>query len=176
MAYYDLRDLKNPILEVQRLLRNIDRYENGVSRIKPDGIYGSDTQKLVRDFQEKYGLSPTGEVDYETWNLLHSIEEAVKDAKKIARAVHIFPMYENYEILPNAKDDSLFVIQYMLNQILNDHDDIEKLELTGIYDKATQDAIKVLERKSLNDHAGKIDANTFNLIADEYERLNSRYF
>jgi hypothetical protein len=85
-------------------------------------------------------------------------------------------MYENYEILPNAKDDSLFVIQYMLNQILNDHDDIEKLEFTGIYDKATQDAIKVLERKSLNDHAGKIDANTFNLIADEYERLNSRYF
>ena len=176
MAYYDLRDLKNPILEVQRLLRSIDRYENGVSRIKPDGIYGSDTQKLVGDFQEKYGLSPTGEVDYETWNLLHSIEEAVKDAEKIARAVHIFPMYENYEILPNAKDDSLFVIQYMLNQILNDHDDIEKLELTGIYDKATQDAIKVLERKSLNDHAGKIDANTFNLIADEYERLNSRYF
>ena len=176
MAYYDLRDLKNPILEVQRLLRNIDEYENGISRVKPDGIYGEDTRSLVINFQEKYGLMPTGEVDYETWNLLHAIDEARGDAEKIARAVHIFPMYDKYEIPPDAKDDSLYVIQYMINQISNDHDDIEKLELTGIYDLPTQNAIKVLKRKSLNDQSLKIDANTFNLIADEYERLNSRYF
>ena len=176
MAYYDLRDLKNPVLEVQRILRNLDRYENGMSRVKPDGIYGDDTRALVKDFQEKYGLTPSGEVDFETWNLLHSIEEARQDATKIARAVYVFPKYEKYEILPNAKDDTIYFIQYMLNEILNDHDDFTKLELNGEYDVPTQNAVKILQRKALADSSSKIDANTFNLIADEYERINSRHF
>ena len=176
MAYYDFRDLQNPILEIQRLLRSIDRYENGTSRVKPDGIYGNDTRALVLEFQQKYGLAPTGEVDYETWNLLHSIEKAGRDASKIARAVHLFPIYEEYEILPNSKDDTLYAIQYMLNEISNDHDDMEILEINGVYDLPTQNAIKVLQRKTLSDSSSKIDADTFNLIADEYERINSRHF
>ena len=176
MAYYDLRDMKNPILEVQRILRNLDKYENGISRVKPDGIYGEDTRALVKEFQEKYGLTPSGEVDFETWNMLHSIEEARIDATRIARAVHVFPMFEKYEILPNEKDDSLYFIQYMLNEILNDHDDFTKLELNGEYDPPTQNAVKILQRKGLSDSSSKIDAATFNLIADEYERINSRHF
>ena len=85
-------------------------------------------------------------------------------------------MYENYEILPNARDDSIFVIQYMLNEILNDHDDISQLEINGVYDLPTQNAIKILQRKALSESAPKIDADVFNLLADEYERLNSRSF
>ncbi len=176
MSYYDLRNQKNAILQVQRILRSLDFYENGISRVKPDGIFGQDTRNLVIEFQSKYGLTPTGIVDYETWQLLHSIDEARRDATKIARAVHIFPMYENYEILPNARDDSIFVIQYMLNEILNDHDDISQLEINGVYDLPTQNAIKILQRKALSESAPKIDADVFNLLADEYERLNSRSF
>lgn len=176
MAYYDLRDLKNPILEIQRLLRRLDQYENGTSRVKPDGIYGNDTRTLVMNFQKKYGLLQTGEVDYETWNLLHSIEEAKRNQAKIARAVHLFPIYEDYKILPNSKDGIILVIQFMLNEILNDHDDFNELIINGVYDIPTQNAIKILQRKALTDSSPSIDANTFNLIADEYERINSRHF
>ena len=176
MSYYDFRDTKNAILEIQRLLRALDSYENQVSRVKPDGIYGEDTRNLVIEFQEKYGLPPTGIVDYETWNLLHSIDEARRDATKIARAVHIFPMYEKYEILPNSKDNTMLVIQHMLYEILNDHDDLDELTINGIYDLPTQNAIKILLRKSLNDDAPIINALVFDTIANEYERVNSRGF
>jgi peptidoglycan hydrolase-like protein with peptidoglycan-binding domain len=176
MSYYDFRDTKNSILEIQRILRALDSYENQVSRVKPDGIYGEDTRMLVTAFQEKYGLSPTGIVDYETWNLLHSIDEARRDATKIARAVHIFPMYEEYEILPNSNDDTMYVIQYMLNEILNDHDDFNELTLNGSYDLPTQNAIRVLLKKSLNDDSPTINAQVFDTIANEYERVNSRGF
>lgn len=176
MGYYDFRDTKNSILEIQRILRSLDSYENKVSRVKPDGIYGDDTRELVSAFQEKYGLSPTGIVDYETWNLLHSIDEARQDATKIAKAVNIFPMYEKYEILPNTNDSIMNVIQYMLNEILNDHDDFNELTINGTYDLPTQNAIKTLLKKSLNDSSPIIDALTFDTIAYEYERVNSRGF
>ena len=174
MRYYDLNNTKNSVLQVQRILRNLDYIENGVARVKPNGIFDDDTRNLVINFQRKYGLLPTGVVDKETWDLLHSIDEARRDASLIARAVHVFPMYESYEILPNAKDNLIFVIQHMLNEILNEHDDFTELEFTGVYDLPTQNAIKSLQRKGLLESNGILDAKTFNLLADEYERINSR--
>ena len=176
MNYYDISNNADAILQVQRILRNLDYYENGIAKVKPDGIYGDDTRRLVLDFQRKYGLSPTGIVDKQTWDLLHSIDEARKDARQVARAIHIFPMYENYEILPNSKDDLIYVIQHILNEISAEHDDYNPLDFTGIYDEPTQNAIKSLQRKSLYENSGKIDAKTFNILADEYEKINSRLF
>lgn len=176
MSYYDINNTQNQTLQVQRILRNLDYSENGIARVKPDGIFGEDTKALVTSFQEKYGLAPTGVVDKETWNLLHSINEAKRDASVLARAVHIFPLFEKYEILPNSKDNLVYVIQHMLNEVLNDHDDFSELDFTGVYDQPTQDAIKLLLRKSLVDDSPKIDANTFNILANEYERINSRQF
>ena len=134
MRYYDLNNTKNSVLQVQRILRSLDYLENGVARVKPNGIFDDDTKNLVINFQRKYGLLPTGVVDKETWDLLHSIDEARRDASLLARAVHIFPMHESYEILPNSKDNVIFVIQHMLNEILNEHDDFTELEFTGKYD------------------------------------------
>ena len=174
MSYYDLNDTKNSVLEAQRILRRLDYGENGVARVKPNGIFDDDTKKLVIDFQRKYGLLPTGIIDKETWDLLHSIDEARRDAKELARAIHIFPMYENYEILPNSKDNVIYVIQHMLNEILNEHDDFTELSFNGIYDLPTQNAIKSLQRKGLLESNGILDAKTLNLLTDEYERINSR--
>ncbi len=176
MSYYDISDNTNPILQIQRILRNLDYYENGIASVKPDGIYGDDTRELVVRFQQKYGLNPTGVVDKETWDLLHSIDEARRDATRIARAVHIFPMFEKYEILPNSRDNIIYVIQHMLNEVLAEHDGFSELDFTGIYDQPTQNAIKLLQRKALSDESSKIDAEAFNLLANEYERINSRLF
>lgn len=176
MNYFDIRDNTNPILQIQRILRNLDYSENGAAKVKPDGIYGDDTRALVTQFQGKYGLNPTGVVDKETWDLLHLIDEAKRDESLLAHSVHIFPMFEKYEILPNSKDNIIYVIQHMLNEILADYDGFEVLNFTGIYDPDTQNAIKLLQRKALRDDDGIIDAKTFNLLADEYERINSRLF
>lgn len=174
MSYYDMNDTKNPILEIQRILRNLDYAENNVARVKPNGIYDEDTKQLVMNFQKKYGLLPTGIIDNQTWNLLHSINEARNDASLLARAVHIFPMFDEYEILPNSKDNVVYVIQHMLNEISTEYDDFEEITLNGIYDLPTQNAIKSLQRKALIESTGRLDAQAFNLLADEYERINSR--
>ena len=176
MSYYDFRRTENAVLEIQKILRNIDFYENNEARVKPDGIYGEDTRLLVSEFQERYGLTPSGAVDYETWQLLHAVNNVHREDAKIARAVHIFPMYEKDEILPNTKNSYVYIIQVMLNEILNDHDDFSELEINGVYDIPTQNAVKILRKKSLEDAPEAINALVFETIADEYERINSRPF
>ena len=81
--------------------------------------------------------------------------------------------FENYQIQPFAKDNAIYVIQHMLETISRDYEGII-VELNGIYDKDTQDAIRLFKRKNLLDDTGVIDATTFNRLADEYERINSR--
>ena len=83
-------------------------------------------------------------------------------------------MYEKYTILPNAKDNTVYIIQHMLNEISNEHDDFTELEFTGVYDLPTQNAVKSLQRKGLIESDGILDSQTLNLLIDEYERINSR--
>ena len=176
MSYYDFRRTENAILEIQGILRNLDFYENDTARVKPDGIYGDDTRALVSEFQKRYGIEPSGVVDFETWKLLHAVDKARREEAKVARAVHIFPIYEKHEILPNTQNSYVYIIQVMLNEILNDHDGFNVLEINGVYDLPTQNAVKLLRRKSLNEAPDIIDALVFETIADEYERVNSRSF
>lgn len=174
MAYYNLENDKNAIIQIQRILRYLQYESDGLAKIKPSGLYDTDTRDSVIEFQTKYGLYPSGIVDKETWELLFKIDEARKDASLLARSVKIFPEDSGYYIYPDSKDNNLYVIQHMLNEISNHHDDMGKIEINGVYDTQTVNAIKVLQRKNLMDASGIIDSKTLNMLSYEFERLNSR--
>lgn len=176
MAYYNLENDKNAILQIQRILRLLQYENEGLAKIKPSGIYDANTKDGVLSFQKKYGLTPTGIVDKDTWELLFKIEEASKDAKALTRGVKIFPQEENYYIFPNSNDSAVFVVQYMLNEIKNQHNEMEEIIINGIYDKPTVDAIKILQRKNLIDASGIIDKETLDILSSEFERINSNKY
>ena len=67
----------------------------------------------------------------------------------------------------------MYVIQHMLEVISRDYEEFENIELNGIYDVNTQNAIKAFQRKNLLDATGVIDATTFNYLADAYESINN---
>ena len=173
MAYYNLENERNGIMQIQRLLRDMDYRDSSLARIRINGEYNEETKEAVRSFQEKYDLPTTGVVDYTTWQLLHAIDKAQKESFQLARAVYLLPRSEEYTITPGTQDDVVFVIQYMLNVIGQEIDEIGFLELTGIYDIPTENAIKVLQRKSLIEPNGILDPLTYNRLADQYERINS---
>lgn len=88
---------KGLVFPVQRELRRIKLYNH-----KPDGKFGSDTEKAVTDFQNKYNehfglkegdkdyLPVTGKVDYYTWEVLKhwnpQCKEETKDKPKVESA------------------------------------------------------------------------------------------
>ena len=174
MAYYNLEDSSNPILQIQRLLRNIDRDEAAFTSVAPSGSFESNTRDAVIRFQDKYGLRSTGVVDKETWDLLHRIDSAKKKLNSLVQGVKIFPQSESYNIPFGSRNDLLYIIQIFLNEIANEYDSIEMLELNGIYNTPTQNAIKAFQRAHLIEDNGKLDAETINLLFKEYERINNR--
>lgn len=173
MALFNSLNDEGFVLQIQRILRDLNFIDGCVGKVGVDGVYDDGTRNEVMLFQEKYGLAPTGIVDYETWELLNKVWQVRLDENEKARAVYILPRFENYQIQPFARDNAIYVIQHMLETISRDYEGII-VELNGIYDKDTQDAIRLFKRKNLLDDTGVIDATTFNRLADEYERINSR--
>lgn len=53
---------------IQQYLSYIASVLEGITAAEPDGVYGSVTERAVRDFQAYFGIDVTGVVDQYTWN------------------------------------------------------------------------------------------------------------
>ena len=175
MSFYDIRDEKYFISSVQRMLRDINYLNLDDAGVGITGIYDASTRDYVRSFQRDMDLNPTGSVDLETWEVLHSVHKSTLEDYEAPRAVRLFYPHSPVAFYPNDKNDLLFVIQYMLRETGYLLDGETESSLTGIYDTQTLGAISEFKRRNLLDDDGILDTGTINRLFDEYESLNSSY-
>ena len=173
MAYFNADEERNAILQIQRILRDLEFRDTGSSKIRLTGSYDAETRQGVKDFQKKYDLPITGVVDHTTWQVLHAVNKAQRDGEALARAVYLLPRQEDYSLYPGLRDDAVYIIQYMLNTIGQEYDEIPRLDYTGVYDAPTENATREFQRRQLIEPDGILSPATFNRLADEYERINS---
>ena len=67
--FYKVGDVGYGVGVIQMILDSLDAYYD-FGEIPIDQKYGEKTRRAVRTFQEKNGITPTGDVDKKTWNLL----------------------------------------------------------------------------------------------------------
>jgi peptidoglycan hydrolase-like protein with peptidoglycan-binding domain len=173
MAYFNANEERNAIFQIQRALRDLELSDTGVGKIRLTGSYDEETRQGVKDFQKKYDLPVTGVVDHTTWQVLQAVHKARQDNEALARAVYLLPRQEDYSLYPGLRDDAVYIIQYMLNTIGQEYDEIPRLDYTGVYDAPTENAIREFQRKQLIEPDGILSPSAFNRLADEYERINS---
>ena len=94
MALFNALEERNFIVQIQRILRDLNFLESQNGTVGIDGIYDEATRNAVRDFQSRYGISETGIVDSETWTILHTIWEIRAESNALARAVYVLPRFE----------------------------------------------------------------------------------
>ena len=173
MAYTDIRDEEGFILQLQRMLRDINFLEYDDASVGLSGIYDSRTQYAVMEFQKENNIPPTGVVDYDTWQSINASHIKYVEDNSVPRAVSIFPKYSGYEIIPDKEDGILYVLQYMLGEIALNDEKMGVVEKTGVYDEATVNAIRQFKRRNMMDDTDTVDVKTLNRIFDEYERIIS---
>lgn len=61
------------VATLQYMLNEIGIVYNVFDSLEINGDYDSETERIVRDFQERNSLAPTGEVDRVTWSFLARI-------------------------------------------------------------------------------------------------------
>ena len=69
--------MQMPIRSLQSMLRLLQRHAGKPTTVVPDGIFGPETARAVREFQQQNGLPVTGAADLTTWN---AVVDAAREA------------------------------------------------------------------------------------------------
>ena len=68
---------------IQNQLNAISDNYPAISKVRADGVYGSQTQTAVKQFQQIFGLPVTGSVDFATWYQISNIYVAVRNLAEL---------------------------------------------------------------------------------------------
>lgn len=159
------------IYELQKMLRLIAQVQRNLPILNPDGIYGVQTENVVRQFQEQNGLPITGTVNFDTWT---KISEAYQDALfQTSPRLSIFPFPRgNYQTHMGEKSDIIYIIQIILSAISVVYDEFENVTLSGTYDASTSDAVSEFQKINNLPQTGLVDRITWDSLAENYNEFS----
>ena len=168
MAYTNIQR-KQHIIELQTYLHAIALVNDKLPLIIPDGVYDSETAIAVRAFQREYGLPDTGTTDGKTWNKIVSVYRENLRGNPVPYAA--FPSAKYVA----AKGDSgqlVYILQAMLQTIGKRYDNAPAVDVCGIYNDATADAVTRFQRWCGIPLSGKVDSGTWNMLVHCCEHMN----
>ena len=149
-------------------LRNIASYYDDIPTVTASGYFGEDTERAVLQFQDKFGLERTGIVDFDTWNKIVDESDRVDFLRDPISEVLIFNE-GNKNIYPGDKALELYVIQAMMLALSEVIENFIKVDVTGIHDTNSVDAVKNIQNISGIDESGVINSEFSNNLAQLYE-------
>lgn len=156
-----------PIRSLQTFLRRISQENEKIPLVIPDGIYGVQTKNAVSDFQNYYGLPPTGETDFNTWKKITEIYDEIPQSVNLPDIRCLFPR-SNYKIIENQTADCLYLIQALLAILANRFSNINAVEISGTHTPDSVEAVKKIQELSGLTPNGVIDIKTYNAIVSLY--------
>ena len=159
-------NLQEAIFNLQKYLRAISYADESVTPPPVDGIFDSATEESVRSFQRSRGLIANGIVDKPTWDAIY--EEYKKTL--VDNTLPFFPAYPpNYKAELGEESVFVSIIQILLRELSAVYDSFPEIEINGIFDKATESAIKELQKASGLEPDGKLDRKTYRRLLSDLE-------
>lgn len=131
------------IREIQRYLRTAAQHTGQTPTVGIDGIYGAETAAAVSAFQRYVGLPINGNVDKATFDMLRDTHLVGSTAKSAAETVNGFPDV-NLQLIPNYSGFEIYFLQVMIDVLRNYYQNINPVQINGIYDRATQNAVNMI--------------------------------
>ena len=134
-----------------------------------DGIFDTKTKEALIDFQLRNSLEPTGIADRKTFELLYEQYLEIIESTSLPNPIIPFPSYPtNYTIKQGEKSFLVAVVQYMLDEIGTIYNVFEAVEINGIYDAATENAVRSFQEINSILPTGEVDRKTWNALSKIY--------
>ena len=157
---------KEAITNLQRYLYQLSFTDPRIPPVPVDGVFGENTAKALRAFQQTQGLTPTGKADKQTWDLLYIAYLESLAATGRTQPLYLFPRHpETYSV--GLGDEGLIIsaIRYLLRELMIDYGGkFEDIPLTGTFDTATEGAVQQFQRLHGLPITGRVDRNTWNRL------------
>lgn len=167
---------RQAVRNLQRYLRQLAHTDSDISTVPVDGIFDSQTKKSLMEFQQKYGLEVTGVADRRTWDVLFEAYSDSIERYSPPEKVDLFPRVpDDYEL--DIGDNSFIVatVQYMLREISRDFGSGADLELNGVYDDKTAEAVKSFQLRHGFEPHGRTDKRTWDRLTSAHNLRKNEY-
>ena len=156
---------------LQYYLLLISVYNNSISPISIDGIFGSATRNAVEAFQRYYGIEVTGEVNRETWNSISNAYIGIVETISPENVGNNTVPYPGTPIVLGSQGDYVRIIQEYLLRISENYNEIPTVTVNGTFGEADRDAVIAFQRLFGLEETGFVGPATWNAIAEEYNDL-----
>ncbi len=154
---------------LQKYLRQLAYFDSDIPFVPIDGNQGSNTTDALRAYQARRGLPVTGVADQQTWEALYedyiiSLEEEAPPA-----GFSPFPAEpRDYALKLGDEGFPVSAVQHMLEEI-SVFFPIVPVEITGIYNNSTRDAVSEVQVRYLLPVTGEVDKLTWNALVRLYD-------
>lgn len=157
-----------------RLGRISTNYPNIPKIPEIDGIFDLPTEQAVVEFQRTFGLTPDGVVGKVTWYELLRVYNAVKRLNELdSEGLTYEEFFRQYpgELRPGDTGNEVKVEQYYLQYIAQYDPTVPAPEISGVYDEATEAAVRAFQEEYGLPPTGIIDRDTFDKLYGAYRGI-----
>ena len=166
-------DSGNDVRTAQLELNSISVNYPAIPKIYPtDGVFTVSTENAVKEFQNIFNLSPTGELNQSTWYKIGYIFTSVRRLAELGSQGITYDetskQYNEEALTKGEKNDYVKVLQYYLSVIDAYYDAVLPVEITGFFGDMTEASVKSFQQVFGLPQTGIVDDITWNEIYNAY--------
>ncbi|MBQ0038067.1 MAG: peptidoglycan-binding protein [Clostridiales bacterium] len=157
-------DTGNSVRVIQYYLAFLGFFYPELPPIAVTGVFDEATRDAVFTFQEQYGLSVDGIVGRDTWNRLQQVYEDTLQNLPEEYQTYAEEIFPGRFLVPGDTGAAVTQIQANLRRIAQSDPSIPAVEVTGTYDTATQNAVRVIQQQAGFEPNGVVGPLTWQAI------------
>ncbi len=156
---------------VQYYLNTIANFNPKIPSVPFNGVYDEQTRDAVTAFQREYGLPQTGEVNEETWNKMASVYLGmVESAGGMGTSAELFP---GTLLNLGSSGEDVELLQTYLNVVAQVYTEIPQISVSGNFDAATQNAVRIFQRVFGIPESGIVGPVTWDILTEKYNEIEN---
>lgn len=161
-------DSGRDVAVIQTSLNQISENYTAIPKISPvDGYFGASTTEAVREFQRIFNLTVDGIVGKNTWYKMVYLYVSLRRLAELrSEGQTIFGTSLAYPeaIGPGDTGADVQVLQYLIALISVFNPYIPEVDITGVYNENTKNAVIAIQRENGLPETGIVDAATWEYI------------
>ena len=159
------------VQNVQYLLSYLSAFYSTVPNVEIDGVYGPSTTAAVSAFQQTFELPVTGQVDFDTWDVMYRTYLGFLATIPFQYVEGNVLPYPGVPLRLGSSAEPVRVLQEYLNFIAGFYSQIPTVNVTGYFGTQTRQAVIAFQQLQGIPANGTVGSVTWNAIADLYSDL-----
>lgn len=165
------------VVVLQVSLNRISQNYPAIPKISSvDGIFGSQTEAAVRDFQRIFGLTSDGIVGPSTWYSIVRLYTAVtrlSELRSQGQQFYAINWSPPSTLQIGSTGDKVRQLQYMLSILSAYIPSVPPVTIDGVYGQATRAAVLAFQKRAGLPETGTVGETTWDTIYDQYSGIEN---